>query len=398
MVFYPGPGRPDAERHAQQHQPDHDDRFGRRKDLQELRLRLLPIHHELHRSDLLPRVLQIVQHDLAQLDLRLLTLALESRAVQETPRTPGISQITASLLFPVESQAKIAEKRMPALLEGARITFRQPIHQHGAAETVIGNLLGELEFAFNTAHVERQGKEVRIRLAFKTDLSARIGEQIEGVHKEAVAMVRQAEERQLGGDNLKQLAIAMLKFADDHGGELPPAAILSKDGKHLLSWRVAILPYLEEDDLYRQFKLDEPWTSPHNLKLLEKMPKVFASPREVEGQKPFTTFYQVFVGPKTEASFELARKVKLPGDFPDGTTSTFLIVEAKEPVPWTKPEDIPYSSKGLLPKLGGIFSDGFNAAMADGSVRFIKRTTSENTLRALITPAGGDEPGDDWQK
>jgi RNA polymerase sigma factor (sigma-70 family) len=93
--------------------------------------------------------------------------------------------------------------------------------------------------------------------------------------------------------NLKQLALAMHNYNDTNQG-LPLAATTDKQGKALLSWRVALLPYLEEQELYRQFKLDEPWDSPHNKKLLSKMPAVFAPPG-VKTRQPFSTFYQVFV-------------------------------------------------------------------------------------------------------
>jgi hypothetical protein len=86
----------------------------------------------------------------------------------------------------------------------------------------------------------------------------------------------------------------------------------------------------------------------------------------------------------------------MPASFADGTANTFLIVEAGDPVLWTKPDDIPYASKAPLPKLGGIFKEGFSAALADGSVRFVKRSVSEKTIRAAITPAGGELLGADW--
>jgi len=77
-------------------------------------------------------------------------------------------------------------------------------------------------------------------------------------------------------------------------------------------------------------------------------------------------------------------------DFPDGLSATILIVEAAEPVPWPKPEELPYDPKKPLPKLGGLFSDGFYAAFADGKVRFIRRDTDEKLIRAMITRNGGE--------
>jgi hypothetical protein len=199
-------------------------------------------------------------------------------------------------------------------------------------------------------------------------------------------------------NNLKQIVLAMHNYHDTYG-HMPPAVVYSKDGKTpLYSWRVELLPFIEEGDLYIQFHRDEPWNSEHNLALLRKMPAIYASPKGLEGQEAFTTFYQVFVGPQNEAPFEGNRQPKMPAAFADGTSNTFLIVESGNPVLWTKPEDTPYSSKGPLPKLGGIFKEGFNAALADGSVRFIKRTTSEKTIRAVITPAGGEILPPDWDQ
>src|SRR5439155_13938759 len=111
--------------------------------------------------------------------------------------------------------------------------------------------------------------------------------------------------------------------------------------------RVAILPYVEEHELYKQFKLDEPWDSEHNKKLLEKMPKVYA-PVGVKTRAPHTTFYQAFVGPG--AAFEDGMKVKLTNFF-DGTSNTLMVAEAAEPVPWTKPDDLPFDPKKPPPAL-----------------------------------------------
>ncbi|MEX2560459.1 MAG: H-X9-DG-CTERM domain-containing protein, partial [Pirellulales bacterium] len=76
---------------------------------------------------------------------------------------------------------------------------------------------------------------------------------------------------------------------------------------------------------------------------------------------------------------------------------TIMAVEARRDIPWTKPEDIAYDPDKPLPELGGHFSDGFNVAMMDGSVRFLARegkpgqpAVSESVLRALLTMAGGE--------
>jgi hypothetical protein len=165
---------------------------------------------------------------------------------------------------------------------------------------------------------------------------------------------------------------------------LPPAAVLGQDGKPLLSWRVLLLPYIGQQELFHEFKLDEPWDSEHNLTLIERMPRTYA-PYARCNAPPHTTFFQVIRGPGTP--FERPR-MKFE-DFNGRMTNMFLIVEAAEPVIWTKPDDLDYHPDGPLPRLGGIMRDGrFRAAMADGSVNSLL-VADEDTIRASIT---GKEP------
>jgi WD40 repeat protein/tRNA A-37 threonylcarbamoyl transferase component Bud32 len=200
------------------------------------------------------------------------------------------------------------------------------------------------------------------------------------------AWVGQRQGRLQSIDNLVQLTMAMHNYHHMYKS-FPPAAIYGKDGKPLLSWRVALLPYLDEEKLYKQFKLDEPWDSAHNRKLLAKIPRVYASVRG-KTETPYATHYQVFVG--KGAVFEGKRRIRM-ADLTDGTSNTLLVVEAAEPVPWTKPADLTYDPAKALPRLGGLFLNGFHAAFADGSVQLIKQGIDEKTIRALITRAGGEE-------
>jgi hypothetical protein len=180
----------------------------------------------------------------------------------------------------------------------------------------------------------------------------------------------------------------------DANGRLPPAVVYGKDRKPLYSWRVLLLPYIEQEALYQQFKLDEPWDSPHNIGLLSQMPQVYG-PFKVGGRtEPGHTYYQVFVGPGT--AFEEGKVVHLPEDFPDGTSNTILVVEAGRAVPWTKPEDLPYSPDGPLPPLGGISKGGFRVSLGDASAREVSKNTSHATIRAAITRNAGDQLGPDW--
>ncbi len=296
--------------------------------------------------------------------------------------------------------------------------------------------------------------------------------------------------------NLKKLALAMHNYADTHQGHLPPAATLDRNGKALLSWRVELLPYLGEGELYNQFKRDEPWDSPHNRKLLSKMPAVYAPPG-VKTQRPYSTFYQVFVsarpsegGAATGAAgagmmmagmggaampgrwadpmpgkpegmmgapgggagrppggmaptrpappgvepgggkrggpmmtmpampgmggagggadapggapaagithpttpvpaFIKGEATPFPIWFVDGTSNTILIIEAGNPVPWTKPEDLHYADDEPLPELGGLFPNVMHAAFADGAVHTLTKNYNKKQLRYAITANDG---------
>lgn len=197
----------------------------------------------------------------------------------------------------------------------------------------------------------------------------------------------------ISSNNLKQIALAVISYADEHKGQLP-ADIRDKDGKVLLSWRVLLLPYLEEGPLFKQFKLDEPWDSPTNRKLLERMPKVFASPR-VTVKAAGHTVYQGFAGPG--ALFEPGRTLVFPASIPDGTSNTILAVEASTAQPWTKPADLPFDEKKDLPDVGKAYGSKPLAALCDGSVRTLDLTkTSPQTLKAAITTSGGEVLGTDW--
>jgi prepilin-type processing-associated H-X9-DG protein len=194
---------------------------------------------------------------------------------------------------------------------------------------------------------------------------------------QAIQGPRTAATRVQSQNNLKQIALAMHNFHSTYG-YFPASAIYDRSGKPLLSWRVVLLPYVEQNNLYMKFHLDEPWDSEHNKKLLDIMPLVYKTP----SNKPsHLTHYQGFLG--KGAFFEGKKGIRI-SDITDGTSNTIMVVEAANPVPWTKPDDLPYDPAAPLPKLGGLFEGGYNAAFCDGSVRFLSNKVKPQTLHLLI--------------
>jgi hypothetical protein len=212
----------------------------------------------------------------------------------------------------------------------------------------------------------------------------------------AVQKVREAAARASASNNLKQIGLAMHMYHDTMGKFPPQNGVTAFNGdpnpKPLLSWRVHLLPYMEQQNLYDQFKLDEPWDSPNNKRLIAQMPKLYASPSAPT--EPGKTYCKVFVG--GGAMFSDLRQFNLV-NITDGTSNTIMAIEGGAPVIWTKPDDIPYDPAKPLPDLKLLGNSRIQVLMADGSVRMIDLgRISEKTLRAAITAADGDVLGDDW--
>jgi hypothetical protein len=137
-------------------------------------------------------------------------------------------------------------------------------------------------------------------------------------------------------NNLKQIMLALHNYHDTHR-MFPPPVSIDDNGKPRLSWRVQILPFLEQGELYQKFRQNEPWDSPHT-----------------------------------------------------SNTSAVLEVDEDRAVIWSKPEDFAYDPENPASGLGGLLEDEFHAGFADGRVVPIKQSTEASTLKAMFTPNGGE--------
>lgn len=197
-----------------------------------------------------------------------------------------------------------------------------------------------------------------------------------------IAAAQQAAQRTNQRNNLKQATLSMFNFHDTFGHF--PAADGDGNGKTGLSWRVHLLPYMDQGELYEQFRLDEPWDSDHNKALISQMPLVY----KVDGvEQPGMTTMHVFVGEK--CAFQDGKGMSMR-DITDGTSNTIMAVIAgpQTAVPWTQPGGLKLNEEDPISVMG-FLNDSFPAAMMDGSVRDIARMIDPATLSLLIQPKDG---------
>jgi hypothetical protein len=191
---------------------------------------------------------------------------------------------------------------------------------------------------------------------------------------------------------LRQLGLALSEYQESHG-QFPAPALAGRDGRKLLSWRVAILPQLGHRALYDRFHLDEPWDSPHNRSLLVEMPRVFACPGGA-GHRSGKTPYLVVVGPETDAysintPFEPTRGADIR-HITDGVSNTILVFETDIAVQWTKPDDLRWTKGEPLPRVASAHAGGSHVVFADSTAKFIKATIEPRILEAILTINGGE--------
>jgi len=226
-----------------------------------------------------------------------------------------------------------------------------------------------------------------------------------------------AEAARIRDRNLRTILLAMHNYHSANGA-FPAAAFRTRFGVPLLSWRVAILPYLDQKALYDEFHLDEPWDSPHNKTLIPRMPPVFQTPDlpAGEGRTRFRGFRASFSvvtfdgGVKHEgtvipneklatmfdsvqgqaAGAALPRGVSL-GEVTDGTSNTAFLAVASQDVEWTKPEEIPLTGPEASPPVSNHDPRGYILGMVDGSIRYLPKSTDrDRKLSKLATRAGGE--------
>jgi Protein of unknown function (DUF1559) len=212
-------------------------------------------------------------------------------------------------------------------------------------------------------------------------------------------MVAEKAARMSSTSNMKQLALAAHN-SNDSMDEMPGpfvdgemARTIPEDPTLRLSWRVALLPYIEASHLYSDIALTEAWDSPTNRPVTNTHYRPFADP--LDGKSTLTP-YRVFYDNGALWDTDPKRRVALD-KIPDDAANTIMIAESTAQVPWAQFNEHPYSPDGPLPELGRATRNTFLVAMADGSVRSVKKTVAPHILRAAVTRDGGEPVGPDFR-
>ncbi|TWT85429.1 Regulatory protein BlaR1 [Posidoniimonas polymericola] len=321
--------------------------------------------------------------------------ALIAPTLEKIQRITGSLSIdeNARLQLTAETDSEDSAKQVVAMLDAMRVLGQNAIQQpfaavpdeqramYDQAVSVLGSALAGLE-------IKADGADARV--VYQPDESvAEIGE-LASTLLPAVTAARVAARRSQSANNLKQLGLAMLNYESTYGHYpaalnyeyVDPETNEKKRSPHPHSWRVAILPFLDEQALYDLYRFDEPWDSEANMKIANTLVPVMIDPSATTSDY---ASYFVPVGKQTMFPGEQAVRIR---EVTDGTSKTILIVEAKRDIPWTKPEDIEIPADGPLPEFGGHYNGFFLRALADGSVRDTPTDTDPKLLRAMLTRNG----------
>ncbi len=200
-------------------------------------------------------------------------------------------------------------------------------------------------------------------------------------------------------NNLNNIGKAFRDYAQANNC-LPPAYVADKHGKPMYSWRVLILPYLEQNGLFQKFRLNEPWDSPHNLPLAKQMPDCYCCPIAFAPGSGSTTCYAMVVGLH---AFGNGSKPRTVDEIKDGLENTIMLVEAVgAKIPWSAPVDVDINdivsiqkidanAPGTTKGISGCHPRGGYVLFCDGFVAGYLSENDEKGLRAMLTIDGGEK-------
>ncbi len=298
------------------------------------------------------------------------------------------TKLTVTAHFPTAEAAKKAEPVAKTVLKSALDALTE-MRQATAGDANEKDWLPVIDMgltALKAAKLETNGKTLTATAV------ADIGAELKAAMQVLPTKIHEAADRMRLANNLKQLGLALHTYHDANGHL--PKDVMDENGKVLLSWRVELLPYLEENDLYTRIDRTKAWDDPANKKLWDEMPAVFKVPARPAKEK-HETFFQTFrtanwLGKDDPWQVD-GHNVTIP-DVVDGTSNTAAVFEMEEATNWMKPGDRVFDAKKLA-KIGNPKTGKAAVLMLDGSVKTLdaKKYTGEK-LVPLITVNGGDDP------
>ncbi|MBC8355504.1 MAG: DUF1559 domain-containing protein [Planctomycetes bacterium] len=215
----------------------------------------------------------------------------------------------------------------------------------------------------------------------------------------AIQSPRGPHHRMECSNRLKQVAFAIHHYHDTYK-TFPPAYISDFHGPALHSWRVLLMPFVEQQSLSANYDFNSAWNHETNLPLADICPATYRCP--MSDAPASDTNHLAVVGGETVWPGNGPTEFR---DIIDGSSNTIVIVESHESrIKWTEPRDLTFDTmewqingEAPLSQISSKHPGGVNVALADGSVRFISETMDPEFLRALITAQGGEAiDGNDW--
>jgi len=310
------------------------------------------------------------------------------------------AKLTALAYLDTKTQAQLAYPTMQAIKSGMedRYGFFETSNlralvagmQLPPARTVIRHL----EPTISCVRASDEGVEIEIRQTIPTNTVAIAMPVAVTALMPSVGGVRTAASATQSSNNLRQLGLACLNYESAFMEFPRDVAAKNEDADHRFSWRVHILPFIEENNLYSQIHFDEPWDSEHNKTLHAQMPKCFRSPSS--NAEPGMTVYRGFkgngiLGGDDEGAIGFANII-------DGSSNTILAMEVDDKLatPWMKPGGMDID-KVVVEEIFGNHKFA-NAVYGDCHTNRIPSTVDEEDFRNLMRRDDGNVVDPDFQR
>jgi hypothetical protein len=311
---------------------------------------------------------------------------LKAQTAMLTADIDAKTVVNAKLTFADDAAARRAEPVLKTLIQhGVDLLAdaKKDVAKNPEINAVITPLIDLASASLEKAEVKTAGSSVLARA--EAEIGPTVAKAMAGIPE----MIEFLNTKQKTLNNLKQIGLACHNFHDAMG--YMPMDIVGPDGKPLLSWRVAILPYIEQDNMFRQLDLTKAWDDPRNAKVLATMPQIYrVFGRDAEKGKTYLQMPSSANAQAVLTPFQVAGKRMTFANILDGTSNTIMVIEAAEALDWAKPGDIQFD-KAKLSTVGDKDRKWFYAGFGDGSVRTIRKDKlTDDLLKALLSTNGGE--------